>query len=132
MNSQETGRLGEDIAVKYLKKKKYKILDKNFEIRIGGIKAGEMDIVAKKYDTICFIEVKTLKKASRNQASGGFFAEDKVDFKKKKNLIKTAEVWLSKHKVPFDSKWQIDVIAVNINSQTRKAKISHFQNAIGL
>ena len=125
MNNQKIGKLGEDIAVKYLKKKGYRILDRNFEFRAAGRKKGELDIVVKKRGIISFIEVKTLD--IEEQA---FAPEDKVDFKKKKSIVKTAEFWLLKKKIPLESKYQIDVISIRLDFQTRKAKISHFQNAV--
>ena len=48
------GRKGEDAVCKYLKKQKYKILHRNFETPFG-----EADIIARKGETYCFIEVKT-------------------------------------------------------------------------
>ena len=50
----ETGKIGENIAVSYLEKIGYKIIDRNFECR-----QGEIDIVALDNDIIVFIEVKT-------------------------------------------------------------------------
>ena len=126
MNNQEVGKFGEDIATKYLRKKGYRILDRNFEFRAAGRKKGELDIIAKKRGIIIFVEVKTLD--NQEQA---FAPEDKVDFKKKKSIVKTAEFWLLKNKIPLESKYQIDVISIRLDFQTRKAKISHFQNAVG-
>jgi len=126
MNTKKLGKLGEDIAIKYLKKKGYKILDRNFPRRTSRFLKSEIDIVAKTRDIICFVEVKMLKE------NPSFFPEEKVDFKKKKKLIRTAESWLLKRKIPLDSKWQIDVIAIEIDSQSKRVKISHFENAIGL
>jgi len=34
-----------------------------------------------------------------------------------------------KERIPLNSKWQIDVIAIELNSN-KKAKINHFENAI--
>ena len=51
------GKSGEDAAVDFLKKKGYKVLARNWRFR----RLGEIDIVAKLKDTICFIEVKTRK-----------------------------------------------------------------------
>ena len=47
-----------------------------------------------------------------------------------RKLIKLAQIWLNKNKVPFNSKWQIDVIGIKINPATGKAKVRHFKNAI--
>jgi putative endonuclease len=121
---KKLGKIGEEIAVKFLKERGYQILDRNYKFQSpGDLQRGEIDIVAKKEDTICFIEVKTLKDPKIE-----IFPEEKVNFLKKKKLIATAESWLIKNKFPLDSKWQIDIISIEI--QGRKRKISHFENAI--
>jgi putative endonuclease len=136
VNRQQTGKLGEDIAVKYLKRKGYKILGRNFERKISRFLKSEIDIVArsrrsffgrlrgKKNDIIHFIEVKTLINGQ------GFLPEQKVNFGKRKKLAKTAEHWLVKRKIPLESKWQIDVVSVRIESGTRKPQVSHFENVV--
>jgi putative endonuclease len=121
---RKVGKIGEEIGVKFLKEKGYQILDRNYKFRIpGDLQRGEIDIVAKKKDTICFVEVKTLKDPKIE-----IFPEDKINFSKRKKLIATAENWLIKNKIPLDSKWQIDVISIEIKNG--KAEISHFENAI--
>ena len=50
------GNLGEDYAVKILKKNKYSILERNFTIR-----GGEIDIIAKDGEYLVFVEVKMRK-----------------------------------------------------------------------
>lgn len=126
MSSKQLGIFGEQIAEDYLKNKGYQILDKNYFSRIStGPKIGEVDIVAKKNDIISFIEVKTLRLVQNEP----FSPEEKVDFGKQRKLVKTAESWLMKKKIPLNSKWQIDVITIELNSN-KKAKINHFENAI--
>lgn len=126
MSSKQLGILGEQIAEDYLKNKGYQILDKNYSSRVpGNPQKGEIDIIAKKNDIISFIEVKTLSLAQGES----FSPEEKVDFSKQRKLVKTAESWLMKKKIPLNIKWQIDVIAIELNSN-KKAKINHFENAI--
>lgn len=48
------GRSGESLTCKYLKKHGYKILYRNYTTPFG-----EADVVAKKGDVICLVEVKT-------------------------------------------------------------------------
>jgi len=130
MDPKQIGNFGERIAESYLKKKGYRILDKNYSFRIlGNPQKGEIDIVAKKDDLIVFVEVKTLRLASFSQGES-FLPEEKVDFQKQRKLIKTAESWLMKNKIPLDVKWQIDVISIRINLENKKAKVRHFQNAV--
>ncbi len=138
-NPKKLGNLGERIAVDYLKSKGYRILNKNCKIETEFSSSfGEIDIIAefhkkipfwkkdkaKEKKVIHFVEVKTI---SQNE---NFEPEDRVDFKKQRKLIKLAQIWLNKNKVPFNSKWQIDVIGIKINPATGKAKVRHFKNAI--
>jgi putative endonuclease len=55
MNNRMFGTKGESKAVEYLLNQGYKILCQNY--RAGRI--GELDIIAKDGETLCFIEVKT-------------------------------------------------------------------------
>jgi len=129
MDSKNLGVLGEKIAEKFLKRKGYQILDKNYTFRIpGSPQKGEIDIIAKKGDTISFIEVKALTKSGREQFSA-ILPEEKVDYLKQKKIIKTAESWLMEKKISPETKWQVDVISIKLDLNTKKAKIRHFENA---
>jgi putative endonuclease len=53
-DNRSSGKKGEVLACKCLKKNKYKILEKNFRTR-----QGEIDIIAEGKNTVlCFVEVK--------------------------------------------------------------------------
>lgn len=125
MDSKATGKVGEDFAVDYLKNKGYKILARNWKN-----KWGEIDVVAKKKKTIVFCEVKTLRQKN------GFAAEDEVDWKKKRQLLKMAQIYLSAHKIPLDTPHQIDIIAIEVRPRQILTRsdlvydIRHFENAI--
>lgn len=125
MNTRQTGKLGENIACDYLRKNGYRIVQRNFERKVSCFLKSEIDIVAKKQDVICFIEVKALK------GNSGFFPEQKVNFAKKRKLIKTAEDWLTQKRIPLQgAKWQIDIIAIRLYGSVASAKIDHFENAV--
>jgi len=124
ISRQKLGQFGEKIAEEFLKRKGYKILDRNFFVRSAfGPKTGEIDIVAKKDDAISFVEVKTVLASSVSP-------EQKVNFQKQRKLIKMAQIWLMKNKIPLNKKWQIDIIAIKIDLNIKKAKIRHFKNAV--
>lgn len=80
------GKKGEDMAVKYLKKQKYKILERNFSCKFG-----EIDIIAKDKDTIVFVEVKL-----KNSADFGL-PREKITPSKLKKIKITAEFYLATH-----------------------------------
>jgi putative endonuclease len=60
---REFGKAGEDLAVRYLRKKGYKILERNYTCPVG-----EIDIVARDKKTIVFVEVKTRRSMSYGSA----------------------------------------------------------------
>jgi len=130
MDTKEIGALGEKVASEYLKRKGHKILARNYVPKfVSGPQRGEIDIVAKKKDIISFVEVKTLTENGREQFSA-ILPEDKVDYQKQRKILKMAENWLMEKKIPLNSKWQIDVIAIKIDLNNRKARIRHFKNAV--
>ena len=123
MDTKKVGNFGERIAEKYLRDKGDQILDKNFSFA-SGLQKGEIDIVAKKGETISFVEVKTLIDASN------FLPEEKVNFKKQQKIKKIAQIWLDKNKRALDSKWQIDVLSIKIDPSFKKAKVKHLENIV--
>jgi len=127
MDSKKLGILGEKIATKYLGKKDYQILDKNYSSKfVSGPQRGEIDIVAKKSDIISFVEVKALEESG--EPFSDISPEEKFNLAKKRKIIKMAENWLIENKIPLDSKWQIDVISIKIDLENKKAKILYFSN----
>ena len=53
-STQKVGALGEELVVKFLVKRGYRILDRNYRRPWG-----ELDVVAKRNERIHFVEVKT-------------------------------------------------------------------------
>ena len=125
LNEKDIGIFGEKIAVDYLKRNGYKILERNFRNRWG-----EIDIVAKKKRTLVFVEVKASNRSSSAGNNNSFHPEDRINWKKKKQLLKMAEIYLSKNQIPFDTPHEIDIIGVEINGNKKIEKISHYKNAI--
>lgn len=112
----ETGKLGEDLACKYLETKGYKIIERNFEAR-----QGEIDIIAIDKKEIVFIEVKT-----RTNISYGKPAEA-VDNKKQKHLIKTVEYYLYSRKLENEFV-RLDVIEIYLYGN--KYRVNHIKQII--
>ncbi|MEK7598877.1 MAG: YraN family protein [Patescibacteria group bacterium] len=122
---RKLGNLGEDICVKHLVKHGYKILDRNYLK-----KWGEIDIVAKKDSTIHFIEVKTVELKSftgnnsftRNNFES-YDPEENVHPWKLKKLSRAIQTYLLDKNIDDDTEWQVDIAAVFLDFETKKAKI---------
>ena len=122
---KKIGEMGEKIAQNYLKKKGYQILETNFCFKLAnGLQEGEIDIVAKKQNIIFFVEVKALQQ-TQNRV---FSPENKVNSVKIRRILRTAEYWLIKNKIPLDSKWQLDIVAITIEPHAKTAKVAHLEN----
>ncbi|MBQ7959989.1 MAG: YraN family protein [Clostridia bacterium] len=94
-----SGECGETAAVEYLKKKKYKIIERNFSA-----KTGEIDIIAQKGEDLVFVEVKT-----RSSEKFGTPAQA-VTYYKKRNFVNTAKWYLVSH--PTELNIRFDIIEV--------------------
>lgn len=116
---KELGSLGEKLVQVFLKKRGYKILDKNFRT-----KWGEIDIIAEKKNGFVFIEVKTIRKKN------GFSPEDEITPQKKRQLLKMTQIYLSSKKISPETPCQIDILAVEIPPDSREPEIRHYENAI--
>jgi len=122
---RKLGDIGEKIARGYLKKQGYHILEQNYQKPWG-----EIDIIAQKNKELIFIEVKTRTVSKGQSLRYSPYPEENVGFNKKHKVIRTAQTYLLEKKYPLETPWQIDVIAVELNIQTRKANLKHIKNAI--
>lgn len=117
MNTKKTGRIGEEMALAYIKKNNIKILDTNFRSRFG-----EIDIIGLNKKNLIFYEVKYRK--NNNYGDSSFT----INQKKKKKLIKTAMYFIilnqmyKKHNIRFD--------AILINNFQGDVEISFIKNII--
>lgn len=123
---RQLGDLGEKIACDYLKKQGYLILEQNYQKPWG-----EIDIISQKdKKTIVFIEVKTIEKSRGSEMSKKITPETNVHFSKQQKLIRTCQTYLLEKNYPPETAWQIDVIAIELDKQTRLADLRHFKNAV--
>ena len=107
------GSIGEQIAVEYLEKNDYKILERNFYC-----KQGEIDIVAMDKDEIVFIEVKT-------RSSNDFgVPSEAVNYVKQKHMYRSAKYFLYKLDL-LESLVRFDVVEVLI--ERGKFNINHIK-----
>ena len=113
---QKLGNIGEQLAVSYLQKHGYHIIDRNFKARYG-----ELDIICEKDAVLIFVEVKT--------RIGEKFGkpEESVTPWKLREVVKTAEFYKMTHdKLP--EALRIDVIAIQLNEENQTISFNHIKN----
>ena len=114
MKAKEYGTDGEQIAVNFLESKGYAILDRNWHC---GHK--ELDIVAKKEDTLVIIEVKR----RANDRYGN--ATDAITDQKIRCIVAAAGAYVKRYCIDLEIRF--DVIA--ITGTGNKIHIEHIENA---
>ncbi len=117
----ETGKLGEEIACKYLAAQGYEILHRNF--RAGHL---ETDIICENEEYIVFAEVKTRRKTGARARYGS--ARDGVDAKKLARIKECAAEYLRAHKI--GKKPRIDLLEVYIWRED-SPEVKHIKNILG-
>ncbi|MDA2922842.1 YraN family protein [Patescibacteria group bacterium AH-259-L07] len=100
---QKVGKRGEEIAVTYLKKNKYTIIEQNY--RAG--KYGEIDVIARDNNQFVFIEVKTKSDTQFGNP------EKELTYYKKKKIQRAIHNYLFKNSLQ-DTPWRLDLIAIDI------------------
>lgn len=112
INTTVIGAEAEHKVSIYLVKKNYVVLDKNFRTKYG-----EIDLIVQKDNIIRFVEVKKREKIPETLS-------EIIPEKKKKSLIKTAKIFISKNKINNDKFiFEFDLIIIN-----SKNNISHYSN----
>jgi putative endonuclease len=106
-NSKQTlGAIGEKIAQDFLIDNNYKILMLNYRFS----RMGEIDIIAREKEYICFIEVKT----RRNTLFG--MPSEAVDKRKQERMIKLAYIYLKAHNIK-DGNVRFDIVEILYKGQ---------------
>lgn len=95
-----SGKSGERLAVTYLKREGYKILETNYRTKLG-----EIDIIANHEDCTCFVEVR----AKNNLAFG--LPEETILKKKQLQISKAALAYIKRFKLE-DRSSRFDVVSI--------------------
>ena len=123
---REIGNFGEDCAVKYLRRKHYRILERNYVT--GKL---ELDIIARKGKEIVFVEVKTRSVESLDSDMPYGRPSDAVNLEKRRNTVNAAYAYMRQN--PRDLHMRVDVIEVYLDKNAKKLSvlaINHFENAV--
>lgn len=105
-STRERGQVAESLAAEFLRKKGYRIVERNFECRFG-----EIDIIARDGDDLVFVEVRSRKSA---QCLDPIYSVNK---RKQQRIIKTAQVYLSKRSSKAPTPSRFDVVIVTLGPE---------------
>ncbi|MBO4283898.1 MAG: YraN family protein [Clostridia bacterium] len=115
------GDLGERAAVRYLRFRFYRILDRNY--RAGG---AELDVVAKRGKALAFVEVKTRRLDEENETCLNRPAAA-VTREKQEHIVRAAKIWLSRHPSK-DLSVRFDVIEVLLDPKSEKDRVKSIRH----
>ncbi len=108
---QKFGERSENLAVWYLKKNGYKIIEQNYRNRMG-----EIDIIAREKKTIVFVEVKSRRSIRYGSPKWA------VTPKKQRKISMVALYYLKATK-QSDAKARFDVVAITSNRDEPQIEI---------
>lgn len=114
MNKRKLGADYEKIASDFLENRGYQILERNYRCR-----SGEIDLIARQGEYLCFVEVKY-----RSGNSCGTPLEA-VGYRKQQQIIKVAKYYLMRGQYSMDTACRFDVVAIT------DKEITLLRNAFG-
>jgi putative endonuclease len=99
---RRTGESGESIAVKFLKKNGYQIIEQNYRCKLG-----EIDIIARDGRVLAFIEVKARR-------TGDFGGPKRAVTPRKQRKISMVALKYLKETEQMEKKARFDVVAIRL------------------
>jgi putative endonuclease len=100
-SSSAKGRRGEDVAAAFLEADGWAVVERNYRSRLG-----EVDIIAERGGILVFIEVKAWGKMGSEELERAIGAD------KRRRIVETAKIFLSRHRKYNDWSVRFDVILV--------------------
>ena len=111
---REKGDQAENIAVKYLEDKEYKIIQRNWYFHHY-----ELDVIAEKDNFLIVIEIKSLLKKSFQEPYQA------VNREKQRTIIAAANAYIRKYQI--NKEVRFDIISITFNAM--QPVIEHLENA---
>ena len=112
-----SGRLGENLAARYLISQNLNLLVKNFHCCYG-----EIDLIAMDKEEIVFVEVKTRHKTIKK-------AENSVSVVKQKRIIKSALMFIDQNPEYELYSLRFDVILIRLRDKFSNTQLIHLKDA---
>ncbi len=128
-DTQKIGEIGENIAVKFLVKQGFSILERNYTK-----KWGELDVVSQKDNKLYFIEVKSVSRGTLKDIThenlDQYHPEDNMHPWKLKRLSRVIQTYLLSNKKLEEMDWQVDLLVVFLDLKNKNAKIKVVKDII--
>lgn len=134
MKRIDLGNIGETAVCKHLKRKGFKLVERNYRK-----KWGEIDLILKKGKRVHFVEVKTVSCENNNIyvsretnnlliSHETWRPEDNAHRRKLQRFHRAVLTWLSENR--YYGEWQIDVASVRLNIESRSGTIKIIDDVI--
>lgn len=111
----DSGKRGEELACQWLESKGYEFVEKNFRY-----KHAEIDLIMKHRGLLIFVEVKF------RSGTGFGYAEEFVDYSKKKLIVKAADAYI--HQIDWYRDIRFDIVGV-YKDRNGTINFRHFEDA---
>ena len=112
------GAVGEVLAARFLRDKKYTILAANYRCRFG-----EIDIIAADRSYIAFVEVKT------RRADSLYTPREAVTASKQRRIMQTAAMYLHHNAVDLQPRFDVIEVVTDTNDPMRVIELNHIMGA---
>jgi putative endonuclease len=119
---RQFGDTGENEAGKHLANLGYKIKERNYRVK----NYGEIDLVAEKGGKLIFFEVKTRDIKHEGNFPIGF----SINEKKRRNLKRICQIYITDKKIPLGKSWQVDAIFIKVDLSNDHHSIEHLENIL--
>ena len=121
MDKRSLGQFGEEQAARYLRRRFYSIVERNYRCRFG-----EIDLIAKRGGILAFVEVKLRRDASYGEA------REFVTARKQERLRAAAELWLLKTGCELQPRFDVIEVYAPAGTRTLFPEIHHIENAFSV
>ncbi|MBD0253299.1 MAG: YraN family protein [Rubrobacter sp.] len=115
LTSQSSGAWGENLALRYLTRRGYTLVERNYRTRYG-----EIDLIVRKDDALVFVEVKL------RRGTGFGDPLEAVTLRKQSAIRSLATHYISDRNPTFDT---LRFDAIGILASADKVRIRHVQDA---
>ncbi len=112
------GAIGETIAARFLRDKKYTILAANYRCRFG-----EIDIIAADRSYIAFVEVKT------RRADALYTPREAVTTAKQRRIMQTAAMYMSRNPIERQPRFDVIEVVTAIDDSLNVVELNHIMGA---